>query len=217
MTKLLFKTAVLALSVSFTASRASADNDVLYWMVDGSSAMSGASQSTVADFIGAYDAPSDSSFAARVRVTGPGISSGDDVFLQIYCPDGSGGYSLEDGDLGYYLGDTGSGYWGAGVPAGVPAPISTYSSGSPEYSFIVELGNIVWSADGETGNWTTLAQSTPSSYSSLGAFITSAGSLGTPQISAWAPTTFTTVPEPSGGLMMALGIALLALRRGSKA
>jgi len=217
MRKVLFKTAVLALAMSLTASRATADNDVLYWMVDGSTAMSGASQSTVADFIGAYDAPSDSSFAARVRVTGGGIAENEDVFLQIYYPDGSGSYSLEAGDLGYYLGDTGSGYWGAGVPAGVPSSISSYSAGTPEYSFIVELGNIVWSADGEDGTWTTLAQSTPSSYSSLGAFITSAGSLGTPQISAWAPSTFTAVPEPSGGLMMALGIALLALRRGRKA
>ena len=216
MTKKCSWIAVLALALSLTASRASADNDVLYWMVDGSTAMSGASQSTVADFIGAYDAPSDSSFAARVRVTGGGIPDSDEVFLQIYYPDGSGSYSLENGDLGYYLGETGSGYWGAGVPSGVPASLSSYATSSPEYSFIVELGNIVWSADGEDGTWTTLAQSTPSSYSSLGAFITSPGSLGAPNISAWAPSSFTAVPEPSGGLLLAIGVALLALRRGKR-
>ncbi len=202
----LFKKAACA-AVALTAGVASAGDDVLYWMIDNSATVEKDGVTTsITSFFENYGAPEGSAFAARVRVTGGDIQDGQDVFLDLYIP----GYGVDtgNGDLGVEFGDAG-GYWGAGVPTGNQSPSGDFSAGTPEYSFIVELGNI-----DSSDNWTTVATSASATYSSLGDYIHETFDINPGQIAVWSPTTFTApVPEPSSGLLMAVGLALLALRR----
>ena len=201
----IFKIAAYA-AAALTAGVASAGDDVLYWMIDNSATVEKDGVTTsVASFFKNYGAPEGSAFAARVRVTGGDIQDGQDVFLDLYIPgsgvdEGGGEYGVEFSDVG--------GYWGAGVPTGNQSPSGDFSAGTPEYSFIVELGNI-----DSSDNWTTVATSAAATYSSLGD-IHETFDINPGQIAVWSPTTFTApVPEPSSGLLMAVGLALLALRR----
>ena len=190
-----------------TVGVASAEEDILYWMIDSNANVKKDGEtSSVADFFDNYAAPEGSAFAARVRVTGGNIQEGQDVFLDLYVP----GYGVNtgNGDLGVEFGDAG-GYWGAGVPTGNQSPIGAYSAGSPEFSFIVELGNI----DTSDNNWTTVATSASATYSSLAANIHQAFDINPGQTAVWTPGSFQAVPEPSGGLLTLMGVALLALRR----
>ena len=83
--------------------------------------------------------------------------------------------------------------------------VSQYSSS--EYSFAVELGN--W----EAGEWvTTLASTELVPYDSIASHIAEWQGIEAIPTLAWSPTTYS-VPEPSSGLLMLLGGALLALRR----
>ena len=208
MRKWLFRIAALAAIVLATRDSRAEGSDVLYWMVDANATVSkwweGETMS-ISDM--AALCPQDSAFAARVRVTGGSIQKGQDVFLDLYIPgqgidEGSGYWGVEFGDAG--------GYWGAGVPTGNESPSEAYAAGSPEYSFIVELGNI--DAD---DNWTTVATSAARTYSSLynDSYIHETFDLSPDKLEIWTPAAFTAVPEPSGGLLSALGLALLALRR----
>ena len=205
MTTKLHKSAVFAVAVVVLAtSSPAADNDVLYWMVDSSSATvsSGSGNSSLSDFFSSYDQPADSSFAARVRVTGGDVSG--DTFLDLYYPGEQNEYFLVPGDLGVEMGDFSSAY--------MQSPLGAY--GSPEYSFIVEIGNVVWSDGGYNGSWTeTLAVSAATGYASLANYISQIGSTGLPQSAVWTPSQFTAVPEPSSGVLAIMGFALLALRR----
>ena len=202
----IFKIAAYA-AVALTAGVASAGDDVLYWMVDNSATVEKDGVTTsITSFFDNYGAPEGSAFAARVRVTGGDIQDGQDVFLDLYIPgsgvdEGGGAWGVEFSDAG--------GYWGAGVPTGNQSPSGDFSAGTPEYSFIVELGNI-----DASDNWTTVATSASATYSSLGDYIHETFDINPGQIAVWTPTTFTApVPEPSSGLLMAVGLALLALRR----
>ena len=133
----IFKIAACA-AVALTASVASAGDDVLYWMVDSSATVEKDGVTTsVSSFFDNYTAPEGSAFAARVRVTGGDITQ--DTFLDLYIP--NYGIDTGNGDIGVLFSDAG-GYWGAGVPTGNQSPSGDYSAGTPEYSFIVELGNI---------------------------------------------------------------------------
>ena len=200
-----FKIAACA-ALTLTAGVASADEDILYWMIDNSATVEKDGVTTsIASFFENYDAPSGSAFAARVRVTGGDIQDGQDVFLDLYIPgsgldEGGGEYGVEFSDVG--------GYWGAGVPTGNQSPSGNYSAGTPEFSFIVELGNI-----DSSDNWTTVATSAAKAYSDLGDYIHQTFDINPGQIAVWTPTQFTAVPEPSGGLLTLMGVALLALRR----
>ena len=183
-----------------------ADEDVLYWMIDSSATVEkDGVTSSVSSFFDNYGAPDGSAFAARVRVTGGNIQAGQDVFLDLYIP----GYGLDEGggEYGVEFGNAG-GYWGAGVPTGNQSPSGDYSAGTPGYSFIVELGNI-----DSSDNWTTVATSASATYSSLADYIHETFDINPGQIAVWTPTQFTAVPEPSGGLLTLMGVALLALRR----
>ena len=202
----IFKIAAYA-AAALTAGVAFAGDDVLYWMVGDSATVEKDGVTTsISSFFDSYGAPEGSAFAARVRVTGGDIQDGQDVFLDLYIP----GYGVDtgNGDLGVEFSDVG-GYWGAGVPTGNQSPAGDFSAGTPEYSFIVELGNI-----DASDNWTTVATSASATYSSLGDYIHETFDINPGQIAVWTPTTFTApVPEPSSGLLMAMGLALLALRR----
>ena len=204
----IFKIAAFV-AVALTAGIASAGDDVLYWMVDSSATVEKDGVTTsVASFFENYGAPEGSAFAARVRVTGGAIQDGQDVFLDLYIP----GYGLDvgGGEYGVEFSEVG-GYWGAGVPTGNQSPSGDYSAGTPEYSFIVELGNI-----DSSDNWTTVATSAAATYSSLGNYIHQTFDINPGQIAVWSPNMFTAVPEPSSGLLTLIGFAFLALRRKRK-
>ncbi len=196
--------AVLAAGIFATGVSSAGENDVLYWMIDSSATVDG---TKVSDFFEGYTSSADSSFAARVRVTGGGIT--EDTFLSLYVPE----VGTHDGELGVDFDNVGD-YWGAGVPDGNQSPLSTadYSVGSPEFSFIIELGNVAWDNDG--GTWTTIATSgAAESYQSLANYIHQTFDLSPGQSAVWTPTQFVAVPEPSGGILVVLGTAFLALRR----
>ncbi len=189
-----------------TADVVSAGDDVLYWMIDNSATVEkDGVTSSVSSFFDNYGAPAGSAFAARVRVTGGNIQEGQDVFLDLYIP----GYGLDvgGGEYGVEFSEVG-GYWGAGVPTGNQSPSGNYSAGTPEFSFIVELGNI-----DSSDNWTTVATSAATAYSDLGDYIHQTFDINPGQLAVWTPASFQAVPEPSGGLLTSMGVALLALRR----
>ncbi len=204
----IFKIAAYA-AAALTAGVASAGDDVLYWMVDNSATVEkDGVTSSISSFFESYDAPDGSAFAARVRVTGGDIQDGQDVFLDLYIP----GYGVDEGggEYGVEFSDVG-GYWGAGVPTGNQSPSGDFSAGTPEYSFIVELGNI-----DSSDNWTTVAWSAAATYSSLANFIHQTFDMNPSSMAVWTPTAFTAAPEPSTGLLVTIGFAFLALRRKRK-
>lgn len=196
-----FRIAALAVMIMM-AGGLLAEDGVLFWMIDSSAQVTpqGGEATGLQSFLGSYEAASGSWFAARVRVTGGDISG--DTFLDLYDFGGStysGEYGVEFTDVG--------GHWGSGAPDGNQSPVGAYSAGSPEFSFIVEIGNVY------NDSWTTVAQSSAVTYSLLADYIQPTFSIDPGAFSAWTPGQFTAVPEPSGGLLTLMGIALLALRR----
>ena len=218
----LFRTAALAMAILTAGVSSGGENDVLYWMVDDSAQVTkdGTSQS-ISDFFSDYMSSSDnwsatdSSFAARIRVTGGDISG--DVFLGLYGRDEYNVPYIESGELGMAFDSSGTGYWGAGVPDGNQSPSGNYSAGDPEYSFIVEIGNVVWDENSGTASWVeTVATSAAAAYSTLGAYIHQTFDINPGQMAVWTETSFNAVPEPSSGLLTVIGFAFLALRRKRK-
>ena len=218
----LFRTAALTMAILTAGVSSGGENDVLYWMVDDSAQVTkdGTSQS-ISDFFSAYMSSSDnwsatdSSFAARIRVTGGDISG--DVFLGLYGRDEYNVPYIESGELGMAFDSSGTGYWGAGVPDGNQSPSGNYSAGDPEYSFIVEIGYVVWDENSGTASWVeTVATSAAAAYSSLGAYIHQTFDMNPGQMAVWTQTSFNAVPEPSSGLLTVIGFAFLALRRTRK-
>lgn len=208
----LFDRLVLVASALLTVGVSSAaENDVLYWMVDDTAVVTrtDGTTATISDYLASPDVAVSGSYnAARVRVTGGGIQEGQDVFLDLYDVD-SGVVNTGYGSYGVLFSDDVGGYWGAGVPTGNQSPSGDYSAGTPEYSFIVELGNI----NSDDYSWTTVAKSAAATYSSLGDYIHKTFNLDPGQTAVWTPTQFQAVPEPSGGLLVLVGVAFLALRR----
>jgi len=208
----LYRLAVLAAAL-MTSTVLVADEEILYWMVDDSSTVSwwneegGRESGSVSEFLDTFGTPEEgSAFAARIRVTGGNIQDGEDVFLDLYIP----GYGVDTGGgaYGVEFSDVGS-YWGAGVPTGNQSPSGDYAAGSPEFCFTIELGNL-----DSSDNWTTVAYGDPASYTSLSAYIHETFDLNPGQFAVWTSASFSTdVPEPSSGLLLLIGGALLALRR----
>ena len=95
------------------------------------------------------------------------------------------------------------------VPMTWVADVSKFASGSPEAAFVIELGNY------DSGNnWSTLALSETATYADLVAnnhIETASGYIPNP-VAIWIPTSYV-VPEPTSGLLVLIGTALLALRR----
>lgn len=98
------------------------------------------------------------------------------------------------------------------VPTLWQADVSDFASGAPEFAFVIELGNF------ESGTWSVLALSEVVAYTDLltsDAIAPAGGGFNPHYASPWMASTYT-VPEPSSGLMLLVGAALLALRRGKR-
>ena len=203
-----FKLTVLAVII-LAAGGTFAEDGVLYWMIESNATVTpsdGGSDMSLSDYFSTFE--SGSEFAARVRVSGGNISG--ETFLDLYYGPSTG---FDDGEFGVdfeFDGTTGAPY--VGTPYGIQAAVpSTYSAGSPEYNFIVEIGNVT------EDTWTTVASSS-ATYSELIAskYIHPLSDLDVPSpTQIWSPAQFQAVPEPSGGLLTLMGVALLALRRKS--
>ena len=214
MRPLLDRLALVAAALLAAGVSSAAENDVLYWMVDETATVTrtDGTVTTISEYLASPDVAVSGSYnAARVRVTGGGIQEGQDVFLDLYDVD-SGVVNTGYGSYGVLFSDDVGGYWGAGVPTGNQSPSGDYSAGTPEYSFIVELGNI----NSDDYSWTTVAKSAAATYSSLGDYIHKTFDLNPGQTAVWTPGSFQAVPEPSGGLLTLIGFAFLALRRKRK-
>lgn len=162
--------------------------EVLWWMVSSTASIKGtASDGTE------YTAAQLEVNGARVRYEGA---------------DGTFGYlpiiGVASGGDNY----TFDGVAGVGVPGGYYASLGSFTGEA--YSYVLELGN--WA----NGAWTgTSMVSAPVEYDQLSANKHIAEWVGTAPTYArpWTPTEFTVVPEPTGGLLILFGGALLALRR----
>ena len=212
----LSRMAALAAAILTAGVVSGGENDVLYWMVDAKTVVwhpdSPEWTSSPIDkfFENYHEGATSSDFAARIRVTGGNITT--DTFLSLYD---LGDGTVYSGEFGVDFAENG-GYWGAGVPTGNQSPSGAYSAGTPEYSFTVELGNIT--DDGNGGwSWTTVAQSATETYSSLASkgYIHPTFDINPSPMAVWNPASFA-VPEPSSGLLVTIGFALLALRRKRK-
>ncbi|MGN0848038.1 MAG: PEP-CTERM sorting domain-containing protein [Kiritimatiellia bacterium] len=95
--------------------------------------------------------------------------------------------------------------------------VSDPGYGSAAWSFAIELGN--WTATSEEASWVTMAESESATYADLKAKYIHSGDLSKPGYVAWNPSQYrtTAVPEPSSGLLLLIGGALMALRRRRRA
>ena len=94
------------------------------------------------------------------------------------------------------------------VPMRWVADLSDFSSASPEFAFIIELGNY----DGSS--WSTLALSETASYGDLVAQnnIVTDSDYNPMYATPWMPKSYV-VPEPNSGLLVLVGVALVMLKR----
>lgn len=132
---------------------------------------------------------------ARIRYqykTEDGISSGYLPIIGIY----SGGNNITFNETS-----------GAPIPGGYYADLGSYTGNT--YSYVLELGN--WS----NGTWTGTKMEATATYDYLKEqqHINQWERIDPSYAKPWTPTEFTVVPEPTGGLLILLGGALLALRR----
>ena len=122
---------------------------------------------------------------ARIRE----VTSGD--YLYMMNPD-TGDYTLES----------------INVPMTWVADVTKFASESTEAAFMIELGNY------DSGQWATLAISEVVSYVDLYAnnHIDIPSGVNPNPITPWMASSYV-VPEPTSGMLVLVGAALLALRR----
>ena len=192
-----------AVSAFMTTAAHADDFMVLWWQVGDKEDWSDDGESLQDVTVqGVNGAPSTKAYdlgvnAARIRAT-----SGDTVtYLSMLNPSAVGpGATIArlDYDMGYM-----------NVPTMWQADITDFTSDSPEYSFVIELGNY------ENGSWSTLAVSETVSYSDLSdmqAVAQSNGAYNPNYATPWVAQSYV-VPEPTSGMLVLVGAALLALRR----
>ena len=98
-----------------------------------------------------------------------------------------------------------------GIAGPIWADVADYKD--PAWSFMIELGNLDDSGDEDV--WTPMAYSERATYEELARFI-QRGETSDPPFTPWTGGSYT-VPEPTSGLLMLFGGALLALRRQRQA
>ena len=173
------------------AGTASADEaGILYWMVDNPTIVRNGKEVASLD---KYKSPEGYvAEAARVVATTAG---GETVFLKLYGDTtGGGDFALTECTEAELAGGYRTG----------PVVASLSGLNAKSYTYAIELGTVV------KGSWVTLAVSDPRTFDKIAEFSNLKG-LDLPA-AIWNPTTYN-VPEPTGGLLTLLGLAVLALRR----
>ena len=183
--KVLFLTAAFALALSCEAA---GGGEVLWWMIGENY---GSITGTTED--------GQTMTAAQLGVTDARIgyedASGNRTYLTLYGIDDQGTVHALEGAAG------------VGLPAEYFADLSGISDLG--YSFVLELGH--W----DNNQWINTSMEASATYQELVAgkhisnWDNTAPTYGTP----WTPSNFSVVPEPSSGLMVLVGTALLMLRR----
>ena len=166
---------------------------VLLWMIDNPVIDRFGTEYGVADYV---DPAGLSVNAARVAVTG---DDGATVYLNLYKDAGDGDMVLTDKSVAFLANDPDLGVQTAEIWASVAGMTAD------SYSYAIELGAM------SGGAFTVLAVSDAQTYAQLRDRFVSVDPLLYP-VDAWTPHTYA-VPEPTGGVLMLLGVALLALRR----
>ena len=178
---------ILCLLATLFCLSAKADEQLLWWMVEDD-------DSTVVDWYGTPSSITDiGATDARLRVDD---ANGTVAYLDFYM--------LNDDSPPVYERWT-PGSDGAGIPVWAYADVTGYTAAS--YSFAIELGNY------EDGEWVkTLASTDSVPYNNMQEHIGTWEGITPVVTSPWKPASYS-VPEPSSGLLMLIGGALLALRR----
>jgi hypothetical protein len=186
MKKILF----LAILVLANLCRAADGGELLYWMIMPNDSF------TVKNDDGSVYA---NGTAAQLGVTGARI--------RCETSEGTVGYLPI---IGIYPGGnniTFEGASGSPIPGGYHAALGSYTGAA--YSYVLELGN--WS----NGTWAGTKMEATATYDYLKEqqHIAQWEDMPPSYVKPWTPTEFTVVPEPTGGLLILVGGALLALRR----
>ena len=183
MKKILF----LAILILANLCRAADGGELLYWMIMSTDSITG----TAVDG-STYTAAELGVNGARIRYKGTDGSSGYLPIIGIY----PGGNNI-----------TFEGASGSPIPGGYHAALGSYTGEA--YSYVLELGN--WS----NGTWAGTKMEATATYDYLKGqqHIAQWEDIPPSYVKPWTPTEFTVVPEPTGGLLILLGGALLALRR----
>jgi hypothetical protein len=184
--KVLLLTAAFALALSCEAA---GGGEVLWWMIG----------ENYGSITGKTEDGQTTMTAAQLGVTDARIgyedASGNRTYLTLYGIDDQGTVHALEGAAGVEL------------PAEYFADLSGISDLG--YSFVLELGH--W----ENDQWINTSMEASATYQELVAgkhisnWDNTAPTYGTP----WTPSNFSVVPEPSSGLMVLVGTALLMLRR----
>lgn len=196
--------AAVPLAVAFAGLGASAE-PILWFSVSSMSAVddgSGAS-ATVADYV---DPGGLQANAARVRVTGNGITEADDVFLTLFYGD------EETGEWLSFEGLTEAVFEIGGSMDWQPADMDSFDMSL--YSFDLEIGHV--DVDDENSEFTRIASASETYDNLVASGHVSFGSVTSTQgQTPWTPTTFsaTTVPEPGVPILALTGMAMLFGRR----
>lgn len=195
---------------------ASAFGDVLWWIVDDNATVDGSSVYSFVSSFGTWsevDPDSGEEFSgynvgARVKVT---FADGRSETLPIVYPDFPG----ETFDYAEFV--DGGGSNGIGFGTGWWNTRSPFSSEMlSEVLFQIQLGELTWNDALGAFDFATLAETDPVAKSELSSHIFTGPDWNVPANSQWAPTVFySTIPEPSSGLLLLLGAAVLALKRKS--
>lgn len=141
---------------------------------------------------------------AMVRVVGATGENGETIYLDMFSLNKEDGSVIAKYDQSMLpLPRDPDGYFTSAGP--VWTDFGNYADTA--YSFLVELGHM-----DENGNWTVMAVSETATYEALqAAGFTTSDAVNYPNMTPWTPTF--TVPEPSSGLLLLVGGALLSLRR----
>ena len=160
----------------------------MYWMVTESATVDGGN---IQSFLDNYPEDYDNWNAARVKV----FNSNESKLVDILMPTETG-WELINGYEGMPFGDSGSGFWGCGVPTGNQSPLNDIDVLiAEEYLIQAEIGRLTWNYDTDAPDWTTLAYSEYERLTSDFKYdhMYDPGDTGKPDAIPWVPMKFYTI------------------------
>ena len=197
----------IAVLLAFMSISLAGFGDVLLWTIDDSSLVDG---NEIYSFISPLPDDDDNWAVGRVKIT---TGSGVVKYLDIVDPgaDINSVGTIYNGADGVWLGGNGS-FWGTGreVQGVLPSDVNAATL------FAIELGINHWIDDGtEEGriDFELLAITDSHTYEQLQDFMYRQHDINPPDLHAWNPIYYHTVPEPSSALFCIFGIGLLMLTR----